>query len=187
MFVSFIPNIEEFTQKHMICGEWATYEILVAISHLLKRDFLIITDKNEINYPSELFQNSDYPLIPLCYQNNNHFNVLLPKEGNIKIGFPEDAPLNAYLNNPSITLNFLKDTTKYNPSIQTPYPEFAGTFKNNTSYPSSKEKPISKPIEKKMIQTTLCFNTNKLNDSYKKIGLLEFKFFLLFINNFLVN
>lgn len=168
IFSSFIPDIEIFTKTILISGEWASHECLVAMSHLIRRDLLILTDNNEIDYSSDFYDYPLYPKIPLLHENGNHFNVLLPVDGEIKIGFHPEAPINSFLEDPTITLEFLKDVTKFRAEISWPYPSFPVALSKKNLTPSSSSKKT------KYIQTVLNFHKSSKDD---KNDILRYKFY----------
>jgi hypothetical protein len=124
IFTPFIEDINSFTEREIISGQWAPYECLLAMVHMVKRDFVIIKDTNEPDYVSNLFNDSIFPPIFVLYENGNHFCVLYPITGRITAGFLNDAPITPYLQDRSLTLSVLKTITKYEPFKRAAYPPF---------------------------------------------------------------
>jgi hypothetical protein len=124
IFTPFITDINSFIEKEIISGQWAPYECLLVMAHMVKRDFVIVKDTNEPDYVSNLFNDSIFPPIFVAHENGNHFCVLYPITGRITVGFPIDAPITPYLQHCFLTLSLLKTITKYEPFERAAYPPF---------------------------------------------------------------
>jgi hypothetical protein len=151
----FITDIDTFLDKQIVSGEWVTYETLIAMSHVVKRNFVVIKDINEQDYCSNLFDDSRFPPILVAHENSNHFCVLYPRIGEIITGYPKDAPKISFLKDTSLSLNFLQGITKYNHSKRAQYPFLLAPLQPKPNLNLSFQKKI---LPKKYIQPILKFS-----------------------------
>jgi hypothetical protein len=166
-FKDFIPEMNSFSQSLICSGVWASEISLVAMAYLLERDFLLVYDSEEQDYNSNLFGESRYPPISVSFENKNHFTVLYPLDGNIKTGYPEKAPISSFINDTSLTLQKLKEETKYDPKLRAKYPPFAGSLLNVEKRVATPPiTPIPKMKTTKIfLQSTLSFQKKRKEES----------------------
>jgi hypothetical protein len=161
LFDDFIPDIDYFTQTLICSGVWATEQCLVAMSRLLLRDYIILNDTTDPDSESHLFPKNNYPPIIVSFENQNHFNVLFPVNEEIKIGYPQNAPISTFLKDKSLSLSKLKLETKYDPSKRARYPSFAGALlykeKEEVTFHSLIPSTPKSSASKQFVQTQLVF------------------------------
>jgi hypothetical protein len=139
-------------ERYIKSGVWVPANLLAGLTHLTKRDILVISDTGpNFVHKSDLYVN-ELPPINICHENGNHFTVLLPLQGDLQVGFAEEAPIKEFLSDQNLDLSALKKLTSYNKMSQHRYPNYPRSIQNATAESNHVESMSSKKSETSKIR-----------------------------------